>query len=200
MPYWRHPGKSPRHFWPLIDICRLRRLTFCIFVRKMPAVNLPGYSVLMATMRCARRHKLQRCRHRVGLLVDLYSMPWLCRLWQELLVCFFPLGSSTVLVFFKRFSPLWIFALLYFDKFLLLSSSSSQLCMAAICPTTLFLIFLTHGCSCRVAAESVRSLAHSNCVNVHQAALRAVLKPENMSSSAQLATRAQLASVRFVCV
>ena len=34
--------------------------------------------VLKATMRCARRHarghQLQRCRHRVGLLVDLYSV------------------------------------------------------------------------------------------------------------------------------
>ena len=34
--------------------------------------------VFMATMRCARRlargHQLQRCRHRVGLLVDLYSV------------------------------------------------------------------------------------------------------------------------------
>ena len=30
--------------------------------------------------------------------------------------------------------------------------------------------------------ESLRSLAHSTCVNFNQAALRAVLKPDNMSS------------------
>ena len=42
--------------------------------------------------------------------------------------------------------------------------------------------------------ESLRSLAHSNCVNFNQAALRTVLKPENMSSSAK-----QIC-LRFVCV
>ena len=44
--------------------------------------------------------------------------------------------------------------------------------------------------------ESLRSLAHSNCVTFNQAALRAVLNPENMSSSAQ----ATQIPVRFVCV
>ena len=44
--------------------------------------------------------------------------------------------------------------------------------------------------------ESLRSLAHSNYVNFNQAALHAVLKPENMSSSAQ----ATQISVCFVCV
>ena len=48
----------------------------------------------------------------------------------------------------------------------------------------------------RSICESLRSLAHSNCVNFNQAALRAVLKSENMSSSAQ----AKQISVRFVCV
>ena len=38
--------------------------------------------------------------------------------------------------------------------------------------------------------------AHSKCVNFNQAALRAVLKPENLSSSAQ----ATQIPVRFVCV
>ena len=33
-PYWRHPGKFPRHFWPLSDICRLRRLTFCMYLAR----------------------------------------------------------------------------------------------------------------------------------------------------------------------
>ena len=48
--------------------------------------------------------------------------------------------------------------------------------------------------------EYLRSLAHSNCVNffrVNQAALRAVLKLENMLSSAQTMTQIP---VRFVCV
>ena len=78
----------PRHFWSLSDICRLRRLTFCwrfvfirSYVRKKPAVKTAGGTsqdgVLMATMRCARwhaarGHRLQRCRQRVGLLVDLF--------------------------------------------------------------------------------------------------------------------------------
>ena len=38
----------------------------------------------MATMRCAKRHargyKVQRCRHRVGLLVNLYSVAAIHRL------------------------------------------------------------------------------------------------------------------------
>ena len=59
--------KVPRHFWPLSGICRLRKLTFCSCIRKKPY------------MRCARRHarghKLQKCWHRVGLRVDLYSVP-----------------------------------------------------------------------------------------------------------------------------
>ena len=33
-PFWRHPSTFPRHFWPLIDIYRLPRLTFCTSVRK----------------------------------------------------------------------------------------------------------------------------------------------------------------------
>ena len=44
--------------------------------------------------------------------------------------------------------------------------------------------------------ESLRTLAHSNCVKFNQAALRAVLKPQNISSSAQ----ATQISERFVCV
>ena len=75
--------------WTLSDICRLRRLTFCwcfvlirSYIRKVSAVRTAGGTsqdgVLMATMRCVRRHarshQLQMCRHRVGLLVDLYSV------------------------------------------------------------------------------------------------------------------------------
>ena len=48
---------------------------------------------------------------------------------------------------------------------------------------------------CSSIFESLRSLAHSNCVNFNQAALRAVLKPENMSSA-----QTKQISVRFVCV
>ena len=52
-PYWRHPGKFPRHFWPLSDICRLRKLTFCWrFVLIYENVgsqkcrgNLPGWRI-----------------------------------------------------------------------------------------------------------------------------------------------------------
>ena len=44
--------------------------------------------------------------------------------------------------------------------------------------------FLTHGCL-RSRCESLRSLAHCNCVNFNRVALRTVLKPENMSWSAQ---------------
>ena len=44
--------------------------------------------------------------------------------------------------------------------------------------------------------KSLRSLAHFNYVNFNQAALRAVLKPQNMSSSSQ----ATQISVSFVCV
>ena len=44
--------------------------------------------------------------------------------------------------------------------------------------------------------ESLRSLALSNCVNFNQAALGAVLKAENMSSSSQ----EKHICVRFVCV
>ena len=51
------------------------------YFRKKPAIKTAGGTcqddVLMATMRCARRHarghELQRCRHRVRLLVHLYS-------------------------------------------------------------------------------------------------------------------------------
>ena len=51
---------------------------------KKPAVKTAGGTsqndVSMATMRCARGHarghQLQRCRHRVGLLVDLYPVAW----------------------------------------------------------------------------------------------------------------------------
>ena len=49
---------------------------------------------------------------------------------------------------------------------------------------------------CSSICESLRSLAYSNGVNFNQAALRAVLKPENRSSNAQ----ATQISVRFVCV
>ena len=45
-------------------------------------------------------------------------------------------------------------------------------------------------------AKSLRSLAHFNCVDFNQAALRAVLKPQNISSSSQ----ATQISVSFVCV
>ena len=62
-PYCRHPGKSPHQFWPLSDICRLRRLTFCtykvLYTEKTAVKTAGGTSqdgVLMATMRCARRH------------------------------------------------------------------------------------------------------------------------------------------------
>ena len=44
--------------------------------------------------------------------------------------------------------------------------------------------------------EYLRSLAHYNCVNFNQAALRGVLKQEKMSSS----TQARQISVCFVCV
>ena len=64
-----------------------------------------------------------------------------------------------------------------------------------------------HACSCRSGDGvvfcqlleyflSLRSFAHSNCANFNQAALRAVLKLENMSSS----TQAKQISVRFICV
>ena len=49
--------------------------------------------------------------------------------------------------------------------------------------------FWTHRC------VSLRSLGYSNCVNLNQAALRAVLKPENISNS-----QAKQIPVRFVCV
>ena len=57
------------------------------YIRKKPAVKTAGGTsqdgVLMATMRCARRHarghRLQRFRQRVGLLVNLYSVPRLCQ-------------------------------------------------------------------------------------------------------------------------
>ena len=72
---------SPPHFWPLCDICWLRKLTICwrfALKYEKPAVKTAGETcqngVLMATMRCARRHalehQLQRCRQRVGLLVN----------------------------------------------------------------------------------------------------------------------------------
>ena len=48
-----------------------------------------------------------------------------------------------------------------------------------------------------VLCLSLRSLAHSNCVDFNQAALRAVLRPENISSSSQ-ATQIYL-YVSFVC-
>ena len=58
-----------------------------------------------------------------------------------------------------------------------------------------YLPFFTHGrCMLSSICESLR--AHSNCVDFNQAALRAVLKPENMSSS----TQATQIPVRFVCV
>ena len=44
--------------------------------------------------------------------------------------------------------------------------------------------------------KSLRSLAHFNCVSFNQAALRAVLKPQNIPSSSQ----ATQISVSFVCV
>ena len=46
--------------------------------------------------------------------------------------------------------------------------------------------------------ESLRSLAHSKCVDFNPAALRAVLKPENMSSSAQAKLHKYL-HASFVC-
>ena len=72
---------SPPHFWPLCDICWLRKLTICwrfALKYEKPAVKTAGETcqngVLMATMRCARRHalehQLQRCRQRVGLLIN----------------------------------------------------------------------------------------------------------------------------------
>ena len=100
-----HRIEINRHFWPLSDNCRLRRMTFCWrFVlirskkRKKPAVKPAGGTsqdgVLMATMRCARQHarghRLQRCRQRVGLLVNLFCalmMLWSCisRNWSWLI-------------------------------------------------------------------------------------------------------------------
>ena len=52
-PHWRHPGKFPRHFWPLSDICRLRKLTFCWRVvliyekagRQNCRGNFPGWRI-----------------------------------------------------------------------------------------------------------------------------------------------------------
>ena len=85
--YWRHPGKFPRHFWPLSDIAGYESWRFILIYEKAGAQNcrwnLPGWR-RMATMRCAKRHargyKVQRCRHRVGLLVNLYSVAAIHRL------------------------------------------------------------------------------------------------------------------------
>ena len=55
--------------------------------------------------------------------------------------------------------------------------------------------FFTHG-YCVVACVSLGSIAHSNCLNFNPTHLRAVLKPETMSSSAH----AKQISVRFVYV
>ena len=70
-----HPVKFPRHLWPLSDIFQLRRLTFCsrfkVPLWKKPAVKTTGG--ICRARRHARGHKLQRSRHRVGILVDLYS-------------------------------------------------------------------------------------------------------------------------------
>ena len=72
------------HFWPLSNICRLRKSMFCLIYEKSQRSILQGELAKMTywwrrmkTMRCARRHarghELQRCRQRVELLVDLYS-------------------------------------------------------------------------------------------------------------------------------
>ena len=70
-----HPVKFPRHLWPLSDIFQLRRLTFCRCY-KVPLWKKPAVKTTRGTCRArrhARGHKLQRSRHRVGLLVNLYS-------------------------------------------------------------------------------------------------------------------------------
>ena len=81
-PFWCHSGKFPGTFDILSDICRLQKPTFCTYIQKSRRSKLPGETcqdgVLKATMRCARRHarghRLQWCRQRVGLLVNLYSV------------------------------------------------------------------------------------------------------------------------------
>ena len=86
MSEYAHPGKFPRRFWPLSDTCRLRKLTFCtkadVLYTKKPVAKTAGGTcqdgvhVLVAMMRCARRHARSVTRYWqwVGLLVNLCSV------------------------------------------------------------------------------------------------------------------------------
>ena len=101
-PFWRHIDAILTPSWlvppalltfkrhlPVLKAYVL--LTFCtykvLYTKNAGGKNCMGTSqdgVLMATMRCARQHArghwLQRCRQRVGLLVDLFCDLGLCML------------------------------------------------------------------------------------------------------------------------
>ena len=81
MPFWRHiDAILAGFFYPLGDICRLRRLTFCwrfvlirSYMQKKTAVKTTGGTCQVAywwRRWDARGHQHQRRRHGVGLLVD----------------------------------------------------------------------------------------------------------------------------------
>ena len=89
-PFWRHIDSVLASSHALLTFKRhfpVTKADVLYIYKKTPPVKSAGGTcqdgVLMTTMRCARRHarghKLQRWRHGVGLLVDLYfvTMVWI---------------------------------------------------------------------------------------------------------------------------
>ena len=111
-PFWRHPGKFPGHFWPLRDICRVRRLTFCwrfvlirSYIRRKPAIRTTCRTCQELAYWWRRWHARNDMREDITskVLTDSLTSGWSLFCGQELMYSSLSVSLSVARIYLKKY-------------------------------------------------------------------------------------------------